>query len=80
MKAKLWKVHFQHPKYFADHEDVTVNAPNARCAIDRACKITYMTPKKDRRKMIEFDIWPKLDVCTNETKFLIMTKKELKSR
>ena len=52
MRAKLWKVHFQHLKHFNELENVTVNAPNAKCAIDRACKITYLTPKKDRKKMI----------------------------
>ena len=39
MKAKLWKIHFQSPHYSSDWEDVTVNAPNAKCAIDKACKI-----------------------------------------
>lgn len=53
MRIKLWKVHFQSDRYSYDSENVTVHAPNARCAIDRACKLTYLTPKRDRRKMVE---------------------------
>lgn len=53
MKVKLWKIHFQHPRYSMDHESVTVHAPNARCAIDRACKITYLTPKAKRKSMVD---------------------------
>jgi len=53
MKLKLWQVHFGHSKYPSEYQDVTVHAPNARCAIDRACKITYLTPKANRRSMVE---------------------------
>jgi len=42
-KAKLWKVHFQSQKYSGEYEYVTVNAPNPKCAIDRASKITWVT-------------------------------------
>lgn len=55
MKIKLWKVHLknQNSRYWADTDNVTVQAPNARCAIDRAIKLTYLTPKAKRRSMIE---------------------------
>ena len=52
-RVKLWKVHFQSLKYSGEYEDVTVSAPNARCAIDRACKITYVGNKRDKRKSVE---------------------------
>ena len=52
-RVKLWKVHFQNPRYSDDHDYITVHAPNASCAIYRACKLTYLTPKRDRRKMVD---------------------------
>lgn len=39
MKLKLWRIHYQSPYYSGDHENVTVHAPNVKCAIDRANKI-----------------------------------------
>ena len=53
MKIKLWKVHFQSPKYSGDYEDVTVQAPNARCAIDRACKICSVYGIRSYRNIVE---------------------------
>jgi len=42
-KVKLFKVHLQNqnPRYWGDRDDITVKAPNAKCAIDRAIKLTY---------------------------------------
>ncbi len=40
MKIKLWRVHFknQNPSYFGDHDEITIQAPNAKCAMDKAIK------------------------------------------
>lgn len=40
MRIKLWEVRLQcqNPRYWGEHETVVVNAPNAKCAIDRALK------------------------------------------
>lgn len=40
---KLYQVHIQSPKYSGENEDVTVHAPNIKCAIDRAIKLTWVT-------------------------------------
>lgn len=42
MKIKLYEVHLQHPKYSGEYEYVTVQAPNIKCAIDRALKHTWI--------------------------------------
>ena len=36
MKVKLWQVKFQSKKYSGEHFEITVNAPNAKCAMQRA--------------------------------------------
>ncbi|MGI0057334.1 MAG: hypothetical protein ACREAK_08175 [Nitrosarchaeum sp.] len=43
MKVKLWKVHLQNQntRYWGERDDVTVQAPNAKCAIDRAITRTF---------------------------------------
>ena len=41
-KVKLWEVHFRSQKYSGEFETITVNAPNPKCAIDRASKLTYV--------------------------------------
>jgi len=41
-KVQLWKVSFQSKKYSGEYEDVTVHAPNPKCAIDRASKLTWV--------------------------------------
>ena len=43
MKVKLYKVHLQNqnPRYWGERDDITIQAPNAKRAIDIAIKRTY---------------------------------------
>ena len=38
MKVKLWQVKFQSKKYEGERPQVTINAPNIKCATDKALK------------------------------------------
>lgn len=38
MKAKLWQVKFQSKEYSGEHPQVIINAPNPKCAIEKALK------------------------------------------
>ena len=56
MSIKLWKVHFQNPHLSGDFESVVVQAPNARCAIDRACKLTLVSTRSKRNAVESVDL------------------------